>query len=647
MRRDKPDKHPGGIVEWGRRRHVASGTEDDWDVNLLPERVGVSLGEEVEGDGQERADEEKPKDNAVRAGATKHLGRADDTPDHGGRVEGLGLPASPRVGSGGADILDATVQPACGSQVDEGSDDSANQLNGEHHARRHLEVVTKLQIIDECDRLNHGDVAISLEACNKAERHLPVITFKPGVMLEMAVMMPMGNTKMQQIPMDRRRPKSTKKKSKIKKSKNQKSKKSKKSKSKSTIPKCTYPTKAVSQIIANHVTSKSCREAYLRVVSHELGVDIITFGAAALPLRNNLFAVPQGTVDQDGSQAGEANAVGDGKERREAKGPVFLVGGLVECNVLVDDLGLVVGRAVDGKQTGSKDRISLGIPDVGIVEDGHDYPSDQKETGEDIEMNPSGNNQGVAKVGCHDRPVKGKGEHGETAVSAGQLTQNDVVGGNPASPREDGEDRDEVAGNPVPDKANATNYQEPLNTGHTLARLGNVEGAEHGNVDKTARPDHRRRVHKEWTENASQTVSNALEDLDKFLLPDRPTRIQYSAFGLGETDNKIKTHLRGQDEEETTTPAEILTVENLLHGDDINGVGRLIAGVYHGDNQNVLLHVESTGIEEWVGWDNLFHEPAHRQRNQLHDQRSDCDRLIAEPHELVDECKEAAEKKPQ
>lgn len=73
------------------RREVEGASQDDGNVNVAQDAVGESPGEEVEGDGQEGAQEEAPEGGMVGTAIAEHALGADGTPDHGGREEDVGV----------------------------------------------------------------------------------------------------------------------------------------------------------------------------------------------------------------------------------------------------------------------------------------------------------------------------------------------------------------------------------------------------------------------------------------------------------------------------------------------------------------------------------------------------------------------------
>lgn len=66
------------------------------------------------------------------------------------------------------------------------------------------------------------------------------------------------------------------------------------------------------------------------VCSHKLAVDILSFTARALPLSDNILAVVENSVGNDGSQASKADTVGESKEAGHVQGTIFFVGSDVQ-----------------------------------------------------------------------------------------------------------------------------------------------------------------------------------------------------------------------------------------------------------------------------------------------------------------------------
>lgn len=78
-------------------------------------------------------------------------------------------------------------------------------------------------------------------------------------------------------------------------------------------------------------------------MSHQLGVYIIVVVVRpVLDSEPNLFSVEQTNVKQNGRQRRETQAIGKRERRREEKGRVLVVGGLVQREVWKQDLGDVV-----------------------------------------------------------------------------------------------------------------------------------------------------------------------------------------------------------------------------------------------------------------------------------------------------------------
>ena len=62
---ERADHRPRRVVDAGRGRELREPRKADWDVDVAPERGRVPPRKDVEGDGQERADEEEVEDPVV------------------------------------------------------------------------------------------------------------------------------------------------------------------------------------------------------------------------------------------------------------------------------------------------------------------------------------------------------------------------------------------------------------------------------------------------------------------------------------------------------------------------------------------------------------------------------------------------------
>ena len=102
--------------------------------------------------------------------------------------------------------------------------------------------------------------------------------------------------------------------------------------------------------------------------------------------------------------------------------------------------------------------------------------------------------------------------------------------------------------------------------------------------------------------------------------------------------------LSSEDDEERDEEGDVLPVEDLDGGDDVDSVDAAGAGIGEDGDENVLLHVEGAGIEgEFIAGvlekgprrQSGGHETAERHDSDLGGDGADRERLLAVPEELV------------
>lgn len=167
------------------------------------------------------------------------------------------------------------------------------------------------------------------------------------------------------------------------------------------------------------------------------------------------------------------------------------------------------------------------------IDNGGDDPEDDDERDNSVQLGPplerkkSGQGEGeeeerrdetcrgykrAFEVGNHG-PVKGEDAHAETRVCSEQGVDDNIVGGNPASPIEDAEGSEKEAWNPVPDEAaNESNEEETFagNVASVGFAKGLMKGIEEGGVDEGTGPNHAGGPDDVVTEEAAEGKANQL-----------------------------------------------------------------------------------------------------------------------------------------
>jgi len=181
----------------------------------------------------------------------------------------------------------------------------------------------------------------------------------------------------------------------------------------------------------------------------------------------------------------------------------------------------------------------------------------------------------------------------------------------PADPREGGQNREDVARQPVVAEHADSSHDKEL-VARPLAGLEIfllVKSVEESDLDQVGRPDHGRGVDQVATEDTSHTITD---------------------------------HLSAQAEKKVGKEAKVLAVEDLLDDSDIDRVGRLCSAVSGESDQNMLLDVEGARVEGTTGQDSSK-ELASGIGQQLNNQGGEEHGGRAEPQEHVHEGKEGGE----
>lgn len=72
---DRTEREPGRVVDARRRRETTDTSKHDRNVDVSPQREGVTSGEDVEWDGEQCADEEEVQHRVVPTKKRRHLDR--------------------------------------------------------------------------------------------------------------------------------------------------------------------------------------------------------------------------------------------------------------------------------------------------------------------------------------------------------------------------------------------------------------------------------------------------------------------------------------------------------------------------------------------------------------------------------------------
>jgi len=155
---------PRNVVEGSRRRDKASSIEDDREIDVFQEAVGVPPVEGPRNGGCCRANQEEEDQRIIGLPMTEHEPRADDTPNDAGSSEDLGARADESVFLiRGAEVLDIGEHPGLDTQLDGTSNYCRDDLAPEHGSGRDLHVMAQFEVRGELQGLGHGDVTPGLE----------------------------------------------------------------------------------------------------------------------------------------------------------------------------------------------------------------------------------------------------------------------------------------------------------------------------------------------------------------------------------------------------------------------------------------------------------------------------------------------------
>lgn len=174
----QPYHSPAAVIHSRGGRKIVQSTQEQGNVNLLPERVGVSATEIVNRDGQDCSNDEEVQEGRVADLTLEKSPRTNGTPDEGSVEVCGGIRTAETVGcSTCTDTGDVIKRPVKDSDRRESSHDHADTLHQEKLSLRDLEyvlvvvmnghnalgstniaIICELHVLREIQPLNGGDV---------------------------------------------------------------------------------------------------------------------------------------------------------------------------------------------------------------------------------------------------------------------------------------------------------------------------------------------------------------------------------------------------------------------------------------------------------------------------------------------------------
>lgn len=550
--------------------------------------------------------------------------RPDEAPDHR-RVEGdpvLGArPGAVRVQRlHVADVLDAVQHPPCHRQVHHAGDHRAHQLGGVHAAWRDLHVVSELEVGEEGQRVHGADPAVDLEeqvgdglAGQRVADHELRDDVVPGLLVGGGLDDADGEGDHEGEREGEEHP----------------------------------PPWQLHLLLPHEAHEQRHGDApgqqhqepplrHLLVPLHEPGVHVeLGRGADGPPaLPPHVGAVEEQHVHDGGGEAEEPGADGDGEERAEVELAVAVIGGDVEVEVAGEHLGGVVLLARGGEELVGEDGEPAGVEGVEPpVAERHDDVDEHDEADGCVGDGRPRRHQRAAVVRRDARPVQREGADAEPVVAGPDLLRRDAARPHPARPREEGQDRQQVARERVVGEAREEEDEEEAHPRRALGRLPAllrlVQRPEEGDLGEVGRPPHLGRVNEEPPQHASPAIAQ---------------------------------NLRGEDDEEGAEEAERLLVVGLHDGDGADGVGVAAAvgdaAVGEDGDDDVLLDVEGARVEveapeaaaeqpDLAVGQHGRHEAADGEHEDLGQDARDGERLRAVREEGVEEDEHHAGGEPQ
>lgn len=252
---------------------------------------------------------------------------------------------------------------------------------------------------------------------------------------------------------------------------------------------------------------------------------------------------------------------------------------------------IIYAVAVDGKVA--------GVVDIAVPE-GEDHPEGDEDAEETVERAVERNHERVGRVPKQNVPVKGRERvDAQAMVDAGDDVEVAVVGGDPGQPVEPRQGSEDVVGEPKPDKHGAKHEVEKLDA-RNLPLLAKgaldrgigfvVKSLVEGNGDERSRPHAVRRIDEKAATDASHAVANKV---------------------CGQGNEELVGNVG--------CVRLIKVLGQILHPDDVVGVGRVVSHVCHDGDEHVLLLRERAGVEgvicakesETDVWQPVFARLAH------------------------------------
>lgn len=444
-------RHPGKPI--GDDRHV-----DERDPLLLRE----SPAQQPHRHRQYGAHDEEPHQVPVQPVLAEEPPRSDEAPDHRS-VEGdpvLGTrPGAVRVQSlYVADVLDAVQHPPCHRQIHHAGHHRADQLGSVHAARRDLHVVAELEVGEEGQCVHGADPAVDLEdqvgdglAGQRVADHELCDDVVPRLLVGGGLddANGQGDDEGEREGEEHSPPRQLH---------------------------LLLPHEAHEQR-HRHAAGQQHQEPPLRhllVLLHQLGVHVQLRCRAdrgpALP--PHVGAVEEQHVHDGGREPEEPGADGDGEEWAEVQLPVVVIGGHIEVEVLGEHLGGVVLLACGREELVGEDREFPGVEGVEppVAERDDDVDEHDEADGRVGDGRPR-RHQRAAVVRGDARPVQGECADAQAVIPGADLLRRDAAWPHPARPREEGQDREEVAGEGVVGEAREEEDEEEAHPRRSLGRL--------------------------------------------------------------------------------------------------------------------------------------------------------------------------------
>jgi len=161
---DESDKRPGYVVDRGRGRDGTGTREDDGEVDVLEDGIGVPPCDKVWNPRCDSSNKEEEGERVVELTLGELESWPNDAPDDRGGSEHLSGRADESVLLFRmAHSFDVGEHPSLNTELNGTSNDSRYDLTPEHGTRRNLHVVAKFEVTGESKRLSHGNVTPGLE----------------------------------------------------------------------------------------------------------------------------------------------------------------------------------------------------------------------------------------------------------------------------------------------------------------------------------------------------------------------------------------------------------------------------------------------------------------------------------------------------